>query len=54
MKTVKVDITSEVLARYTRKCDVALAAGGLVPMPSRFESLALKGIPVIVTERVKV
>jgi hypothetical protein len=52
-KTIKRDITAEMLARYNAKCDAALNAGYLVPMPSRFEGLALKGIPVIVTERVR-
>lgn len=50
-ETVQVDITTQMIERYNRKCQAALDAGYLVPLPSRFEGLSLKGIPVIVSER---
>jgi hypothetical protein len=51
METYRRDITLEVLHRYRQKCEEALDAGYLAPLPSRFEGLALKGIRVVVSER---
>lgn len=53
IKREKKDVTAVLVARYRAKCAAALDRGELVPLPTRFEGLALKGIPVIVSERFK-
>jgi hypothetical protein len=52
MKTIQKDMSPERLAEYRRKCEEALSQGLIVPLPTRGEALALKGIPCIRTVRV--